>query len=462
MKKSILCLLGGTFLSFQATAGLNDALLSYRYRQYPAAFAEFSYLQEEGDPIAAYYLGRMYQLGQGVSVDLNQATALFQMADSGYYFPASSELGKILVDRGDFKNGLNFLRKAALAGEVNAAYELGNIYSEGKSVDKSPNIAFGFYKTAALNGHMKAQYQLAKMYFDGSGVPQDYASARKWLTRSANQGYVLAQIDLAELYTNDKLLKNIPMAYQWYSIVAAYNSDEIGQKAAEKRDILLRGKNQKLNKKNLDQVQSSIGKWKPKTPEQSVPAEEREEAQMPQIEGFNDPNTLQEIISTMGFLPRRGENFGVTTQMVDDAIATQNVQSLIENIEKGQKSNRGSYGYLGDLYKTRLNNLTEAFLWYQKGAEAGDVYSQYQVARMFCEGEGVSQPDAASCYGWLLNVQKAQHPVFNILAQNAISIVHSNATPDELSRGQALSEQFDNGKSKEEKKSKKKSGGFLN
>ena len=462
MKKSILCLLGGTFLSFQAVAGLSDALLAYRYQQYPAALAEFSYLQEEGDPIAAYYLGRMYQLGQGVPVDLNQAMALYRMADAGYYFPASAEFGKLLVSRGDVAKGMNVLRKAALAGELTAVYELANLYSEGNGVDLDPSMAFKFYEIAALDGDMKAQYQMAKMYFDGRGVPQDYESAIKWLTRSANQGYVLAQIDLAELYATDPLLQNIPRAYQWYSIIAAYNADEIGRRAAEKRDILLRGKNKKgLNKKTLGEIQANIGKWKLKTPQESVPQEERDENDNPQIEGFNDPKTLQKMIQEMGFLPRSGQPFGVTTQMVDEAITDQNVQFLVETVEKAQKKGEtGAYGYLGDLFKTRLSNLTEAFLWYQKGAEAGDVYAQYQVARMFCEGEGISQPDAATCYAWLLNVQKAKDPVLNGLAQSALAVVRANATSDELTRGQVISEQL-KGTVNDEQKHKKKNAGFL-
>ena len=462
MKKTILCLLSGTFLSFQVSAGLSDALLAYNYQQYPAAAAEFTYLQEEGDPVAAYYLGRMYQLGQGLPVDLNQAMALYQMADAAYYFPASAELGKLLVEHGDIQNGIRLLHVAALAGESTAVAELANIYLQGNGVEANPATAFKFYQIAALNGDMKAQYQIAKMYFNGQGVPQDYTSARKWLSRSANQGYVLAQIDLAELYANDPLLKNPALAYQWYSIIAAYNSDEIGRKAAEKRDILLHGKKQKgFDKKKIGEIQANIGKWRVKTPQQSVPQEERENVQLQAIDGFNDPKSLQAIISEMGFLPRSGEPFGVTTQMVDETIASQNVQTLLETIEKAQSRTNEAYGYLGDLFKTRLNNLTEAFLWYQKGAEAGDVYAQYQVARMFCEGEGISQPDAASCYAWLLNVQKAQDPVLNGLAQVAISVVQANATPDELTRGQTMSTQLKGQTASQENKGQKKKGGFL-
>ena len=453
MKKSVLALLCGTFLSVPVWAGLGDAILAYDYQQYPAALAEFTYLQEEGDPMSAYYLGKMYQLGQGVSQDLYRAVSFYNMADAGYYFPASVELGKILIAEGRYDEGMALLRKAALAGEVEAAYELAEAYAKGKSVEKNFNYAFGFYKIAALGGHMKAQYQLGKMYLSGRGVPQDYEYALKWMVRAANQGYVLAQIDLAELRTNNPRLKNLPSAYRWYSLIAAYNLDEIGQKAAEKRDILLKG--QKLKKNVVEEIQKSLGEWSPKPAEKSVPLSEIQNEKIPLINGFNDAKTLQGFILKEGFLPRSGKRFGVTTKMIDDVLISQDVHPLIEQIEKVQKEGQNSaYGYLGDLYKTRLNNLPEAFLWYQKGAEAGDLYSQYQLALMYCNGIGISQPDAAECYAWLSLVKEADDPMYIFLAQNAISIVRSTATSEELEAGLVRKEQIKTKTPKTENKSK--------
>jgi len=136
-------------------------------------------------------------------------------------------------------------------------------------------------------------------------------------------------------------------------------------------------------------------------------------------------------------------------------LISQDVHPLIEQIEKVQKEGQNSaYGYLGDLYKTRLNNLPEAFLWYQKGAEAGDLYSQYQLALMYCNGIGISQPDAAECYAWLSLVKEADDPMYIFLAQNAISIVRSTATSEELEAGLVRKEQIKTKTPKTENKSK--------
>lgn len=457
MKKTILSLLCGTFLVAQsAQAGLSDAILAYDYGQYTSALSEFSYLQDEGNPIASYYLGRMYHMGQGVTENIDMAKSLYQAAASAYYFPAMTQLGKILLNEGQYEQALPLLQQSALAGQMASVYELAELYMKGAFVEKNPNKAFDYYKMAALGGDMKAQYQIGKMYLTGQGIPQDYANATKWLSRSANQGYLLAQVDLAELYANDKILKNTQNAYAWYSIIAAFNSDKIGQKAAEKRDLLL--KDNKL-KRDLGKIQSVISSWKPKTPAESVPEEEKNEKNTSIIDGFNDPKTLQEFIYSEGFLPRDGSKFGVSIQMVDDAIANQNVQTLIAQIEKAQESGqKGAFGYLGDLFKTRLNNMTEAFLWYKKGAEAGDVYAQYQLSRMYCEGIGISQPDAISCYAWLMVVQDEKDPVYNALAQSALSIVRAQATMEELKQGDKL---FAEIQKKNPKKENKDSGSGL-
>ena len=451
MKKTILSLLCGTFLVAQSVqAGLSDAILAYDYGQYTSALAEFSYLQDEGNPIASYYLGRMYHMGQGVGQNVDMAKSLYQAAASAYYFPAMTQLAKILLDEGQYEPALPLLHQSALAGQMASVYELAELYLKGLFVEKNPNRAFDYYKMAALGGDMKAQYQIGKMYLTGLGIPQDYTNATKWLSRSANQGYLLAQMDLAELYANDKILKNIQNAYAWYSIIAAFNSDEIGQKAAAKRDLLL--KDNKL-KRDLTKIQSVISSWRPKTSAESVPSEELKEKSDVKIEGFNDAKSVQEIIYTEGFLPRDGLKFGVSIQMVDDAIVNQNVKTLIAQIEKAQESGqKEAFGYLGDLFKTRLNNMTEAFLWYKKGAEEGDVYAQYQLARMYCEGVGISQPDAVSCYAWLMSVQNKKDPVYNALAQSALSVVRAEITMEELKQGDELFAQIQKKEPKKENK----------
>ena len=454
MRKFLSLLVLTTFLAGTAEAALSDGVLAYQYKQYPTAFAEFTYLAEEGNPAAAYYLGKLYQDGLGASQNLPKARSLFQAADSGYYFPATAELGKMLLlgsaqVPAEPARGIALLKKAAHAGEAEAAFELGMAYVNGTGVDANLNYAYGYYLMAALQGNMKAQYALAKLYMEGRGVPQDYMETLKWLSRSANQGYVLAQVALADIRMTNQRLKNAADAYGWYSIIAAYNQDEVGKKAIEKRDALAEG----LDTKVLAERQAKVRAWKPLSPEKSVPEKEKDETQIPTIPGFNDPQALQDLMVQEGYLPRDGRAFGITTQMVDEAISAQDVEALTKAIEQTGRRNKAAYGYYGDLYKTRLNNLGEAFQWYKKGAEAGDAYAEYQLAKMYCEGKGLAQPDAAACYAWLKIAQEEQNPTLNGLVQTALSTVRANATEEELKNGEMLLETLQ--KSPEEKQEEK-------
>ena len=133
---------------------------------------------------------------------------------------------------------------------------------------------------------------------------------------------------------------------------------------------------------------------------------------------------------------------------------TQNVSELTYAIEKaGRHNKKEAFGYYGDLFKTRLNNLEEAFTWYKKGAEAGDPYAQYQLSKMFCEGEGIAQPDASNCYAWLKMAQEEQTPLLNGLIQISLETVRANTTPEEIERGENI---FNSLKKSPEEKIKEK------
>ena len=203
--KSVLLssVIGVVCMALPAFAGLSEALTAYGIKKYDQAFAEFTYLAEEGDATASYYLGKMYAQGQGVEKNEEKAVEYYQKAESAYNIDAAYELAQILLSEADnkederFISGLKYLKRAAYTGQADALYQLGELYEQGVLVTKDYKSAFGFYLMGALKGNMKAQYRVSRLYFSGQGVPQDFENGLKWLSRSARQGYVLAQMDLA-------------------------------------------------------------------------------------------------------------------------------------------------------------------------------------------------------------------------------------------------------------------------
>ena len=71
----------------------------------------------------------------------------------------------------DVRDGDNFtsLRKAAEQGDIDAQYELGNCYYNGRGVSEDKAEAVKWYRKAAEQGHVNAQYQLGFLYEIGWG-----------------------------------------------------------------------------------------------------------------------------------------------------------------------------------------------------------------------------------------------------------------------------------------------------
>ncbi len=455
MNKKILFLTTALIFATPVFSGMPEALMSLSYKQYSVALAEFQNLADQGNVAALYYLGRMHQNGWGVPRNIPQAVSYFRAADESFYLPAATQLGKILLDNKDGvqtnpKQAIDLLKKAALAGDTEAVFELGNAAVSGLGGEQNFNHAYGFYLIAALKGDKKAQFQLGQLYLTGFGIPQNYQRALLWFTRSANQGYVRAQLELAHQLENNPKLKDIPAAYAWNSILAAYNSDSVGMAAAKKRDQL----GLKLKPKELNARQTAVRSWAPKTPQESVPDEERQKTPMPSIPDFNDPKTLQQILLQEGALPLDASEFGITNEMIDIAEATGDHLALTNAIQKAIKRDKPkAAAFYGDLLLKRFHNPEEAVKWYQTGADAGDSYAQYQLAKSYCEG-WADAPDAARCYGWLLFNSETPDPVLNGVIQQALLTVRTNATPDELERGKTQAEALKKQQAKDSKEKK--------
>ncbi|WP_201587263.1 tetratricopeptide repeat protein [Psychrobacter sp. HII-4] len=98
----------------------------------------------------------------------------------------------------------------ALQGNVQAQYDIGAIYLEGKIVEKDYDKALKWLLKAANQGHPLAQYNLGWVYEDGMGVPQDYNKSTGWFQKSAEQGFVDAQTSIGVRYVKGQ---GVPQNY---------------------------------------------------------------------------------------------------------------------------------------------------------------------------------------------------------------------------------------------------------
>jgi TPR repeat protein len=96
---------------------------------------------DQGDVVAQFNLGAMYDNGHGAPQDNAEA--------------------------------LKWSRKAADQGNAGAQTSLGALYYKGQGVPRTYAEAMKWFRLAADQGDAQAQFNLGVMYEDGQGVPQD-------------------------------------------------------------------------------------------------------------------------------------------------------------------------------------------------------------------------------------------------------------------------------------------------
>lgn len=135
-------------------AGDPQALVAYQSKNFREAMRLYRPLAEKGDPEAQYYVGRMYEKGQGVRKDQAEV--------------------------------VKWYRKAAEGGYAAAQYRLAVGYAYGLAgLSRDHDTAVRWLRRAAEGGHKKAQKYLGRAYADGRfGLPVDDKQAEYWTKRA--------------------------------------------------------------------------------------------------------------------------------------------------------------------------------------------------------------------------------------------------------------------------------------
>jgi uncharacterized protein len=136
---AMLCVAG----SCLAAQDFDKGLAAAQSGDYQTALAEWLPLAEQGNAVAQFNLGVMYDDGEGVPQNDAEAVKWYKLA--------------------------------AEQGDADAQYNLGVMYDDGEGVPQNDAEAVKWYKLAADQGNAKAQSNLGVMYANGEGVPQNDA-----------------------------------------------------------------------------------------------------------------------------------------------------------------------------------------------------------------------------------------------------------------------------------------------
>ncbi|MBL4786234.1 MAG: caspase family protein [Cohaesibacteraceae bacterium] len=201
-----------------------------RARDFETAVKFYTASLEQGYKFAAGNLGRLHEVGLGVTKDPFKAVSLYRRATRSGDNNARYLLGKALqsgsgVEPNATEAYIQF-RVAASSGIANAQFEMAETFRIGNPVQKNDGNAWTWYLKAAKQGHAAAQYQLARTYALGVGVARNKVEAAKWFRLSAAQGQSDAQNQLGYVYEfGEGAEKDSMLAADYYFKALASNNN---------------------------------------------------------------------------------------------------------------------------------------------------------------------------------------------------------------------------------------------
>ncbi|MEM1198649.1 MAG: tetratricopeptide repeat protein [Pseudomonadota bacterium] len=190
---------------------LEKALVAYRAGEFLKAHNLFKAAADEGDLMAHWWLGRMYQMGQGVTLDDAQAFGHFRKA--ALAFDGREPPGPLM------------------GAKLDSLVHVGRYYKKGvpdANIPRQPQRALRIFRTAAEFKHPGAQYGIGVMYYDGDGLEKRPRRGMRWLMLSAQKHFPLALAKLGDIYWSqrDKPFSDV-RAMMWYILAQNVARPEI-------------------------------------------------------------------------------------------------------------------------------------------------------------------------------------------------------------------------------------------
>lgn len=144
--------------------------------------------------LAGRNYGHYYQYGRGEYIPPEpgkEVPIMRQGAERGYPEWMYAYAHYLAYTEDNDKEALPWALKAAEAGHLWSWHIIGDIYWNGKAVERSLTYALECYeKTAGYGNDSYACRQLGRLYFHGWGTQVDYARAVQWLERDEEAEYV--------------------------------------------------------------------------------------------------------------------------------------------------------------------------------------------------------------------------------------------------------------------------------
>ncbi len=164
------------------------------------AFDLYTLAATVGDPTALNQLGLMYDFGDYVGLDDEQAVSYYQQAaDAGSSAGKNNLALMYLAGEGTAKDSgqaLYWFRQAAADGYGFSMYHLGNMFRDGEGVAVDNQEAVAWYEKAVDAGNANAHWALGLQYLYGNGVGKDSQRAAELAYYALTNGVEVALTEL--------------------------------------------------------------------------------------------------------------------------------------------------------------------------------------------------------------------------------------------------------------------------
>ena len=241
------------------------------------------------------------------------------------------------------------LIKLAESGDVEAQFNLGKSFDDGKDVDIDKSKAIYWYTKAAELGFSKAQFNLAYMFDVGDGIEIDKNQAVYWYTKAAEQGHTVAQFNLALMYDiGDGINVDKVKALYWYTKAAEQGYPEAQFNLGFMYD----------NGDGVDIDKSKAIYWYTKAAEQGI----------------------KEAQHNLGFMYNSGDGVDIDKSKA--------IYWYTKAAEQGYGASQINLGLIYSAGNGIEVDKSKAIYWFRKAAEQGIKEAQYSLGEMIYRGDG--------------------------------------------------------------------------
>jgi TPR repeat protein len=216
------------------------------YQNYNAHYAPVASLRPDDPDCTEYfpcYKNQTPAWDELVVFEKSQALPRFWV-ELGVELPAPVTLAPPASSEGDFKEKLAEIQAQKLAftkylqeaenHDVEAQYQVGMCYLQGKGTLKLTREGIKWLERAAVRKHLKAMVQLAYCHFKGIGLPENPKEAYGWYKKAADLGSADAQYRIGSFFADGIVVEKDLKKAELYFNQAADQGNAEAKEALQK------------------------------------------------------------------------------------------------------------------------------------------------------------------------------------------------------------------------------------